>query len=247
MCPHCGGTGWKVVVRNGIEAVERCECAAAQRARRLEERAGIPPLYRHASFDNFSILPDNPVASRVLSMAVTAARSYAREFPYEGRKRGLLFIGEPGTGKTHLAVAVLRVLLNRGFEGVFYLYQNLLDRIRQGYDKTAGVADRQAYQVALDCEILLLDDLGAHRINEWVEDTITSIITHRCNHNKPTLVTTNLRDPEVGDEPLSADAAYAGKYYLAERIGARARSRLFEMCRVISTRGVGDYRLRRRR
>lgn len=248
VCPHCGGTGWKTVERNGISAVERCECAAEQRARRLEERASIPPLYKHASFDNFSILPDNPVASRVLSVAVTAARSYAREFPYHGRKQGLLFIGDPGTGKTHLAAAVLRVLLSRGFEGVFYLYQNLLDRIRQSYDKAAGAADREAYHVALDCEILVLDDLGAHRINEWVEDTVTSIITHRCNNNKPLIATTNLRDPEVGDGPLpSGAAAYAGKYYMAERIGARARSRLFEMCRVISTRGAGDYRLRHQR
>ncbi len=247
VCPRCGGTGWRTIEKNGLSAVERCECVAEERAQKLEERANIPPLYHDASFDNFSIFPDNPVASRALSAAVTAARSYAREFPFQGRKQGLLFIGDPGTGKTHLATAVLRRLLSRGFAGVFYLYQNLLERIRQGYDKAAGAADRQAYQVALDCEILLLDDLGAHRVNEWVEDTITSIITHRCNNNKPLIATTNLRDQEAGDGPIPAGTAdYVSKYYLAERIGARARSRLFEMCRVISTRGAADYRLRNR-
>ena len=217
--------------------------------RRLEQRANVPPLYRNASFDNFSTLPDNPVANRVLSTAATTARFYAREFPYHTKKPGLLFIGDPGTGKTHLAAAVLRVLISRGFEGVFFLYQNLLERIRASYDRSSGSTDREAYRVALDCEILILDDLGAHRVSDWVEDTITSIITHRCNHGKPLIATTNLRDPEAGDEPVPSGVAgeVASKYYLAERIGTRARSRLFEMCRVVSTRGAEDYRLRARR
>jgi DNA replication protein DnaC len=101
----------------------------------------------------------------------------------------------------------------------------------------------------LDCEVLVLDDLGAHRVTDWVEDTITSLITHRYNHNKPLITTTNLRDPEAGDAPIPGGMAgdISSRYYLTERIGQRARSRLFEMCRVISTRGVEDYRMRKGR
>jgi len=245
-CPQCEGTGWRHVERNGVSAVERCDCVLAGRTELLLERANIPPLYRNASFDNFSTLPDNPVAHRVLSNAVTLARTFAREFPQPGRKRGLLFIGDPGTGKTHLAVAVLRVLLSRGFEGVFFDYQDLLERIRQSYDRDSGTTSREALETALECEVLVLDDLGAHRVTDWVEDTITAIITHRCNHQKALIATTNLRDPAVGDPPIPMGAAgeLASRYYLAERIGARARSRLFEMCHIISTRGAEDYRLR---
>ena len=245
-CPICGGTGWRIVERDGLSGAERCDCAPAERAGRLLERANIPPRYRHASFDNFIVNPGNPVTGRILQNTLTVAGSYAREFPAGLRKQGLLFIGDPGTGKTHLAVAVLRRLIARGFEGVFLDYQQLLDQLRQSYDSAAGGGSREAYRLALECEVLLLDDLGAQKITDWVEDTITSIITHRCNHNKPLIATTNLRDPEAGDAPIPSGAAgdVAGRYYLSERIGVRARSRLLEMCRIVSTRGVEDYRPR---
>ena len=93
-------------------------------------------------------------------------------------------MGRPGTGKTHLAVAALRAIMEKGFEGLFFDYQNLLDRIRSSYDPTSQTSDKEAYRVAMDKEVLLLDDLGAHRVTDWVDDTVTSIITARCNHQK---------------------------------------------------------------
>ena len=211
--------------------------------------ANIPPLFRNASFENFNTRPDNPVANRALSHAVTVANSFAREYGYGAKSQGLLFIGDPGTGKTHLAVAVIKRLIQRGFQAVFFDYQNLLERIRSSYDPASGTGDRGAYRTALDCEVLLLDDLGAHRVTDWVEDTVTSLITHRYNNNKAIITTTNLRDPEGGDAPIPGglQSDVSGRYYLTERIGLRARSRLFEMCRTISTRGVEDYRIRKGR
>ena len=142
-CPHCGGTGWRTVEQNGISAVEKCECGLTERSARLLSRAQIPPLYKNASFDNFSIVSGNPVTGRILSRAITAARSFARNFPFATKKQGLMFIGDSGTGKTHLAVAVLRELIERGHEGVFFLYQNLLERIQRSYNKASGSADRR--------------------------------------------------------------------------------------------------------
>jgi len=96
--------------------------------------------------------------------------------------------------------------------------------------------------------VLLIDDLGSHRVTEWVEDTVTSIVTHRCNHRKPLIATTNL---DVDDTPevayTSAGGVQVHKKTLAEVIGARARSRLFEMCRVVRMPAVEDYRVKRAR
>jgi DNA replication protein DnaC len=177
-CPECGGSGWKIVERDELSGAERCDCVYGARAKRLEESAAIPPLYRNASFDNFALPRDNPIGHREMANVLLTVKGFSKEFPTDKRP-GLLLVGEPGTGKTHLAVAALRILISRGFEGLFFDYQNLLDRIRTGYDQASGAADREAYRFALDAEVLMLDDLGAHRVTEWVEDTVTSIITYR--------------------------------------------------------------------
>jgi DNA replication protein DnaC len=247
VCADCGGTGWRVVERDGLSGAERCDCVLRARAGRLLESSNIPPHYQKASFDNFDTRPELPTAQNPLHWAKDFAQRYAESGALVVEKPGLLFMGGPGTGKTHLAVAVIKRLMARGFECVFFDYQNLLERIKSSYDPAVGTAPREAYRRALECEVLLLDDLGAHRVTDWVEDTITSIITHRCNHDRAIIATTNLLDPGAEDPPLLSGTAsdLKSRYYLAERIGFRARSRLFEMCTLISTRGVEDYRKRK--
>src|SRR5580658_3241652 len=151
VCPECNGTGWKIVEREEVSGAVRCECVAADRAERLESGAGIPPLYANASFENFLLSRDNPIGYRELTEVYLAVRGYARDFP-NARKPGLLLMGDPGTGKTHLAVAAFRAIMAKGIEGLFFDYQNLLDRIRSGYDAASNSSDRETYRVAMDKE-----------------------------------------------------------------------------------------------
>jgi DNA replication protein DnaC len=245
-CEICGGSGWKITEREGISGAEKCSCADAGREQRNEERANIPPLYRSASLDSFKLPSENPTARTALATVVLTVRGYLRDYP-NLPKPGLLFLGPPGCGKTHLAVAALRALIERGFEGLFFDFQTLLNKIRSGYDQASGTMDKEAYRSALDAEILVLDDLGAHRVTDWVEDTVTSLITHRCNNKLATIITSNLRDPEAGDQRRSGlQEDIHSKYFLEERIGMRARSRLFEMGKLVAMPYVEDYRLKRR-
>jgi DNA replication protein DnaC len=130
VCPKCGGSSWVVTERDGIAGAEQCECFLQTRARLIRERAGIPKLYHRATFETFRIPDDNPVTRNILSSAHLAAKSYADNLK-KHPKPGLLFVGDPGTGKTHLAIATLKRILTNGFEGRFFDFQTLLEQIQR--------------------------------------------------------------------------------------------------------------------
>ena len=78
---------------------------------------------------------------------------------------------------------------------------------------------------------------------------MTSLITHRCNNRKPIIATTNLSDPDIGGAGRATTTGNGREYgrTLGDQIGLRARSRLFEMCRVIRMPQIEDYRFRKAR
>ncbi len=237
-CAKCGDLGWVITVGSGVSGATRCDCQATGAPARRIFRAQIPELYQKSSFENFQA----GARDAELKTLLVQMRMYAEEFP-DPKCPGLLLIGSPGVGKTHLAVSILRRLLARDFDCLFYDYQTLLNNIRAGYDESSNTNDEDPYRAVLDAPVLLLDDLGAHRVTDWVQDTVTSIITHRCNTRKPLIATTNLPDADAGS--VVTERGVIGLQYkrtLRDHIGDRARSRLFEMCTVVRIEHSADFR-----
>jgi DNA replication protein DnaC len=235
VCNVCGGSGWKPVERDGLRAVESCSCRTQPRTEQWwMQRAAIPKRYHHCDFADFNTLNDT------LSYAKIKARGFADNYPFV--REGLLLLGNPGVGKTHLAIAILKQLMTqKGVETLFCSYQELLQRIRESYDPVSSSTEAAVLDPILNTEVVVIDDLGANRVSEWVEDTITYVLNHRYNEKKATILTSNL--PDSPDD--AKERTPGGKYRIAEtlgdRIGLRVRSRLYEMCEIVSIH-ADDFR-----
>ncbi len=224
-CPICDGEGWIVVTdEEGREFVRLCECAGVERRRDLIEASAIPERYGHCNLENYSG-PLSPSQMRVLEVS----KRYAASFP--DVKGGLIYTGGWGVGKTHLAVGVLKAVAASGHSILFADSRELIGEIRAAYTDGSPIVARRLVEQVLTAELLLLDDLGAYHLTSWVQDTFADIITRRFNGRLPILITTNYPDK----------ASSRNAETLADRIGPRLRSRLYEMCRHLHLSG-SDHR-----
>jgi DNA replication protein DnaC len=234
-CPKCGGTGWRVeAAKGGGRVAVPCACTEIGREARERERARIPARYEHCDFENFEVDyccdgADAPKWNRSLKQARTIVEKFVSEFPI-GSEHGLLLMGPCGVGKTHLAVAALKALGARGHQGLFYDYRELLKEIQASYNPESQTTEMEVLEPVLKAEVLLLDDLGASKPSAWALETVGHILNGRYNDKRVTLVTTNYLDTQ---RPNDSSRPMMHEDTLADRIGQRIRSRLYEMCRTI--------------
>ena len=150
----------------------------------------------------------------------------------------LLLIGPCGSGKTHLAVSILKEMIRNNLVGkewsseakikgaYFITTPELLLEIRQSFQDSADTNESEMIEYYATMPFLILDDLGAEKVSEWAVTTLYLIIDRRNREEKPTIFTTNLSLVEI-----------------EQQLSVRIASRLAD-CRVIQL-DMPDYRKKR--
>ncbi len=205
---------------DGVARVTRCDCWHQRLYESLLKNARIPRRYAHCELTNFDTHTDSQRTAHRKAMRLV------EQFPVVDR--GVLFFGDAGVGKTHLAVALMKEAIRRkGARAVFYETRELLKLVRDTYNNSVDATELTVLTPVLEADLLVLDDLGSEKKSEWVEETLGLVINTRYSERRVTVFTTNLRDTD-NTEPAS----------FAFHLGLRTRSRLKEMCDWIEIDGV---------
>jgi DNA replication protein DnaC len=208
--------------------VARCDCWHQRSFESLLKHARIPRRYLHCEFSNFDAHTDSQ------RDALRRANRLVEQFPVV--ERGLLFYGDNGVGKTHLAVALMKEAIRRkSARAVFFETRDLLKLVRDTYNSQVDATELDVLRPVLEAELLVLDDIGAEKKSQWVEETLGLLVNTRYSERRLTVFTTNLGDSD-NTEPNS----------IALQLGLRIRSRLKEMCDWVridgpDTREVGPH------
>lgn len=212
--------------------------------------AGIPARYRDYRLHDFDSGWAQGKARNQLQEALSKSIRYVDGFVSSGAAftdRGLIYIGPAGTGKTHLAVSVLLELVETyGVRGRFVDFTSLIAQIQSTFNPESGSSQHSVLQPIIEADVLVLDELGAQKPSDWVQDILYLVINSRYTERRPTLFTTNysladretLVDGEGGDKKRKLKP-------LLDRVRSPLVSRLHEMASPILLTSVEDFRTSR--
>lgn len=180
-------------------ARERTEAETREREARLAAwqkkigQAGIPDRFHSRSLRNFEADTD---AQRA---ALAFANDYADNFAQVlATGRSALFIGKPGTGKTHLACGIgLQVMREQNRTVLFTTVMRALRRVKDTWAKGSAESESQAIAALVFPDLLILDEVGVQFGSEFEKNIIFDILNERYEKRRPTILMSNLPESEV--------------------------------------------------
>ena len=191
-CPECKDEGFV----DGI----MCNCTKEMLKKESYNRlSSVSPL-ELSSFENFSLdfYPDtgngdsaNP--RQRMKLILDFCKKYAANF--SKNSPGLLFTGNTGLGKTHLSLAIAREVINKGYGVIYISTQNMVSKLEK--EKFQINNSNESERHFIDCDLLIIDDLGTEYANAFSNAAIYNVISSRITMNKPTIISTNLSTREL--------------------------------------------------
>ncbi len=192
LCPDCQDTGY----REG----RRCRCFERARIRILYAQSNIQDVLKRENFGTFSYRyydDRTPVPGLGMTeleyMKLVAKRcmEFAREFPHHGQN--ILFTGSTGVGKTFLTNCIAKELIDRYVSVIYLSSQDLFEIFsRYKFSREAEEDVEESCRHILECEMLIIDDLGTEVNNTFVSSQLFYCINERINRKRGTIISTNL-------------------------------------------------------
>jgi DNA replication protein DnaC len=181
-CPACSKRA------HDAAAAEKAQSEAAEAQRRLEarlDRSGVPLRYRTKDFGSF--IADTADKEKALSTAMEFAHNFEQH-----RSKGtvVVFSGMPGTGKSHLAIAIAQSIMQRRTA----LYTSAIDAVRMIRDTWRRNSERTETEVLntlAGVDLLIMDEVGVQYGTEAEQVSLFDIIDKRYRDLMPTILLTN--------------------------------------------------------
>lgn len=197
-CTDCSDTGFV--------GTKMCKCLKQLLITKNIQSSGMGNLIDQQSFDNFNldVYKNNPDILARMQRNLKIARSFAENFARH--HDNLLLIGTTGTGKTHVSTAIAKEVISQGFDVLYDSVQNIVndferDKFRSGYNATEASSDKY-----LECDLLIIDDLGAEFVTQFSVSALYNLINTRQNKGLSTIISTNLTAGELAGK-------YEGRIY----------------------------------